>query len=269
MRDNMFPLYVEISRVLENAFREIEEAVPAPEFIERGGHQVFRYQTPSIGAAVVQKCARLISGLNASLVLLRTGYVQELGAVFRMLDEFSEDILFLCEAVRTGEVTALHKKYLEAFYKEEFEDPDSAFLSPQKRPTIRRAKIHAAISRIPGNELNPNDSQGLYRTLSQAYSGYVHGASVHILDMYGGKPPRFHVRGMLGTPRMEELAQNTWDYFYRGLITMMMVALSFKRQELLQKLYAFRDYVEKASNQTEWEHPESMIKKEKTKKHHD
>lgn len=265
----MFPLYVEMSRVLESAFREIEAVVPPPEFIERGGHKVFRYKSPSTEAAVVQKCARLISGLNASLVLLRTGYVQELGALFRMLDEFSEDILFLCEAIRTGEISALHKEYLESFYQEEFENPDSAFLSPQKRPTIRREKIRAAIARIPGWELNPHDNQELHRTLSQAYSGYVHGASVHILEMYGGDPAQFHIRGMLGTPRMDEFVKNTWDYFYRGLITVMMVALSFKRQELLKELYAFRNYVEKASNQTEWEKPEVMIKKEKAKKRYD
>jgi hypothetical protein len=183
-----------------------------------------------------------------------------------MLDEFSEDILFLCQAIRTGEITELHKSYLEVFYQEEFDNPDNPFLSTQKRHTIPRKKIHASLSRIPEQELNPNDSQELYRTLSQAYSGFVHAASTHVMDMYGGNPPKFHLSGMLGTPRIQEFVENAWDYFYRGLISTMMVALSFKQDALLQRLYAFRAYVEAQSNYTEWEHPEVLIRNQKSKK---
>ena len=166
----MLKLYEKIADVIENAFRQIEALVPPPVFISRGSYHVFRYEDKSVEAAVVQKCARLISGLKASLVLLRSGYVQELGAMFRMLDEFNEDILFLCQAIRTGELTELHKKYLDAFYQEEFDNPDSAFLSTQRRSTISRQKIHAAISQIPEQKLNPSDNQELHRTLSQTLS---------------------------------------------------------------------------------------------------
>lgn len=262
----MINLFIEIANVIERAFRQIEDTVPPPAFVTRGSYQVFRYENETAEVAVVQKCARLVSGLNASLLLLRTGYVQELGALFRMLDEFSEDILFLCQAIRAGETTELHKKYLKLFYQEELDNPDNAFLSTQNRPTIPRKKIHAAISRIPEQELNPSDNQELHRTLSQAYSGYVHAASTHVMEMYGGNPPRFHVLGMIGTPRIAEFTKNTWDYFYRGLIAIMMVALTFKQESLLHQLYKFRSYVEEQSLRTEWEHPEALVKKMKTKK---
>ncbi|MGZ8554460.1 MAG: hypothetical protein ACXWV8_13695, partial [Chitinophagaceae bacterium] len=179
---------------------------------------------------------------------------------------FNEDILFLCQAIRTGEITELHKQYLDAFYQEEFDNPDSAFLSTQCRPTIPRKKIHAAISRIPEQELNPSDNQELHRTVSQAYSGFIHAASTHVMDMYGGNPPRFHVSGMLDTPRIPEFTENTWDYLYRGLLTIMMVTLSFKQNSLLQELYEFRAYVEAQSQRTEWEHPEALVKNEKSRK---
>jgi hypothetical protein len=261
-----YRLYVEITQVLENAFREIERLVPPPAFVSRGSYNVFRYENQSVEAAVVQKCARLISGLNASLVLLRTGYVQELGALFRMLDEFNEDILFLCQAIRNGELTELHRKFLEAFYQEEFDKPDNAFLSTQSRPMIPRRKILAAIARIPEQELNPSDCQELHRSLSQAYSGFVHAASPQVMDMYGGDPPRFHVSGMQGTPRIPEFEEDAWNYHYRALLSIMMVALSFKQHELLKELYAFRGYVEQKSRRTEWEHPEALVDKEKSKK---
>jgi hypothetical protein len=95
---------------------------------------------------------------------------------------------------------------------------------------------------------------------------FVHAASTHVMDMYGGIPPKFHISGMLGTPRIQEFVENAWDYFYRGLISIMMVALSFKQDALLQRLYAFRAYVEAQSNYTEWEHPEVLIRNQKSKK---
>jgi len=198
--------------------------------------------------------------------LLRTGHVQELGALFRMLDEFNEDILFLCQGLRSGEITKLHKDYLKGFYQDEFDVPNSPLASKQNRPMIPRKKIHAANSRISEQELNESDNKELHRTLSKAYSGYVHAASTHIMEMYGGNPGKYHLSGMIGTPRIDEFTNNAWDYFYRGLLSFMMVALTFKEKDMLGKLYKFRAYVEESSHRTEWEHPEELIKREKKKK---
>lgn len=262
----MIKLYIETLPVLQRAFALLESKVEKLAFVTRGTYYVFRYEKQSIEAAVIQKLARVISGLHASLLLLHGGFVQELGVIFRTLDEFNEDILFLCQAIRTGEVTELHQKYLDSFYQEEFDKPDNPFLSEQKRPTILRKKIHAAIANMPENEMNPSDGKEMHRTLSQAYSGYIHGASVHIMDMYGGNPPRYHLSGMLNTPRIKGSIADTWNYFYRGLISVMMVATSFHEQELLKELYSFRHYFEKQSGQTEWESPEKILKKIKNKK---
>lgn len=257
----MIKLYIETLPVLQNAFAHLEGKIEKPVFIKRGSYDVFRYEKQSIEAAVIQKLARVISGLNASLLLLRGGFVQEICVIFRTLDEFNEDIFFLCQAIRTGEITELHRKYLDSFYQEEFDEPDNPFLSEQKRPTISRKKIHAANANMPESEMNRSDGKELFRTLSQAYSGYIHGASVHIMDMYGGNPPQFHLSGMLNTPRIKESMEDACNYFYRGLLSVMMVATSFKELELLKELYSFRHYFEKQSGRPEWESPETMIKK--------
>lgn len=261
----MINLYIETLSVLQRAFARIESKIDKPAFVKRGSYHVFRYEKQSIEAAVIQKLARVISGLHASLLLLSGGFVQELGVIFRTLDEFNEDILFLCQAIRTGKVTELHRKYLDIFYQEEFDKPDNPFLSEQKRATISRRKIHAAIANIPETTLNPSDGKELRRTLSQTYSGYIHGASVHIMDMYGGNPPRFHLSGMLKTPRMKESIDDAWNYFYRGLISTMMVALSFKENELFKELSSFMHYFEEQSGKTEWDTPENTIKNLKNK----
>lgn len=262
----MIDLYLETLPVLQQAFQVLENKIEKPAFVKRGTYYVFRYENQTIQAAVIQKLARLISGLHASLVLLRGGFVQELGAIFRTLDEFQEDILFLCQAIQTGELTELHQEYLKSLYQEEFDLPENPLLSEQKRPTIPRRKIQAAIANIRETEMNPSDAKELHRTIGQAYSGYVHGVSVHIMEMYGGDPPEYYLTGMIGTPRIASFTENCWDYFYRGLLSVMIVAFSFGEHNLLQQLYAFRDYFEKKSGRTEWEQPEKMIKQMKNKK---
>ena len=141
----MIKLLAETASTIEIAFQQIESVISPPSFVKHGEYHAFRYEKETIEAAIVQKCARLTSSLNASLVLLQSGYVQELGALFRMLDEYNEDILFLCQAFREGGITDLHEKYLTSFYQEEFDNPDNTFLSTQNRPTIPRKKIRAAL----------------------------------------------------------------------------------------------------------------------------
>jgi hypothetical protein len=45
-------------------------------------------------------------------------------------------------------ITDLHRKYLAAFYEGEFDEPDKPLLSSQKRRTIPRARIQAALATI-------------------------------------------------------------------------------------------------------------------------
>lgn len=43
---------------------------------------------------MLQKFARLISGLHSLRLLLGSGFLQEMGVIQRTLDDFEEDILF-------------------------------------------------------------------------------------------------------------------------------------------------------------------------------
>jgi hypothetical protein len=90
---------------MEEAFHRLASMIDPPELVARGSYHVFRYKNETAEAAVIQKLARVISGLRATLVLIRSGYVQEVGALCRMLDELNEDIVFLCQAIGTDGTT--------------------------------------------------------------------------------------------------------------------------------------------------------------------
>lgn len=261
-------IYHETNAFLEKCFHSLEAPVPAPTAIKQGDRFALRYKEEHqcLELAIVQKLARYISGLNASLLLLESGYTQELGAIFRTLDEFQEDIAFLAlPIVSDVEFSETHKKYLDEFFQEEFDNPNNAILSTQKRNGVPRKKIWAVIASSGKTGLNPHDQRELSRTLSQTYSGYVHGASCHICEMIGGKPLRYFLSGMAGTYRQEEFAYNYWDYAYRGLVSVVLSAKALGNADIVEKGYNFIDYFEKATGDTGSGDPEELMKKSKRK----
>jgi hypothetical protein len=240
-------LYLEALQNMERSLHAFEKRVPPPQLVSLGGQQALRYTEKTIQQAIVQKLARVASGLHAARVLLAQGYVQELGVLQRMLDEFQEDITFLCLAVICEDITELHVRYLEAFYLEEFDKPDDPVASRQERPMIPRKKIRAYIAQSEAAALEPSRGIQLARTISKTYSGFVHGASPHIMEMYGGEPAKFHVRGMLGTPRHEEHERGIWNVFYRGIIAFGFAAKAFGAGNVFKSIQEYLCHFESAS----------------------
>jgi hypothetical protein len=239
-------LYDDALRNMASTLAAFEKRVPRPQRASHTVGFVFRYVERTIEQAIIQKLARLVSGLHAARILLDAGFFQELAALQRMLDEFREDVLFLALAVLREGVTDLHREYLAAFYEEEFDD-DDPLRATQRRPMVPRKKIRAYVSRIEGIDIDPSTGIEVSRTLSKAYSGFVHGASPQIMDMYGGSPPKFHVAGMLGTPRENEHREDFWNYVYRGICAFGVAAGVFGDSTLLETIRRYRDEFEQRS----------------------
>jgi hypothetical protein len=225
--------------VLEKAFRRLEQYVPPPRLKRVKGHLALRYREQSIEQALIQKLARLISTLHAAQLLLESGFIQEQGSLQRILDELHEDIIFLAIAITNDKTTALHQRYLKAFWAEEFDNPSDPVGSHSDRDMVPRPKIRAYVSRIVGSSSNPSRDLAVSKTISKVYSGYVHAASPHIMEMCDGTPPRFHLSGMLGTQRMDEHEFDIWNYYYRGLVSATVVGKAFGDSPLVDALCKF------------------------------
>ena len=209
--------------------------VPQPKLVESHRHRRFRHVEKTIYQAIVQKLVRMVSTLDGAHLLLEHGFVQEQASLQRVLDEIQEDIAFLVHGILRGEHTSgLHSDYLNAFFEEEF-DAKTAIESTQRRPMIRRRKIQAYLARTALMPHDPSTGTELLRTLSRTYSGYIHAASPHIMDMFGGMPPRFHMRGMKGTPVYEGHRDDLRNYFHRAIITCALAAKVFGEEELFEK----------------------------------
>jgi len=249
-------LYDQALKNMEHTVHQLAGRVPRPQRIPYKDSLVFRYVEKSVHQALVQKLARLVSGLHAARLLMGAGFVQEQASLQRILDELTEDISFLSFSVVYGDFTPSHKIYLDAFFQEEF-DSGNAVASSKERAAVPRKKIRAYIDRVASGPKGSSKHLDASRTVSKAYSGYVHAASPQIMDMYGGSPPRFHVCGMRGTERHLEHSADLWNYFYRGILAFGFAAKAFGDEELFQSIRKFSEQFASATGKdyqsNEWQ----------------
>lgn len=237
---------------------KLGETVPQPQLVPFGKGKVFRYVEQTLEQAIVQKLSRVISSLHAINALMELGLYQEVAVLFRVLDELTEDIHFLCLPLIDQPRSSLHDEYLQYFYQEDHQNPDDLTQPFKKRHTVNRKNIHSALAKaLP---INNHDGMHVHNVLSTLYSGYVHAASPHIMDSYGGMPPHFHVLGMRGTPREKTFARESITYFHRALQATMHISLAFKSLELADRLFAFRAQFEQQVGMTSWQDPEKMMR---------
>lgn len=235
----MDQLYHQALVIMSIAFETLSGKVGDPQLQPMGDRYVYRYKEKSIYQAIIQKLARIVTGLQAISLLNKAGLLQEEAALQRTLDEFEEDIAFLCFGIIFDEITDLHREYLAAFYQEEFDDPESAIRSTQKRPMIPRKKIRAFVSKDRGAGYNQSLRIEVGRTISKVYSGYVHGASPHLMELYFGNPPRFQLSGGTGSPFYEDHLDDLLNYYYRSILSFAFAAKAFGEDALFEEV---RDY---------------------------
>ena len=87
--------YKQALKNMERTLHAFAARIPPPQPVPYKDSFVFRYVEKSVHQALVQKLARLISGLCAAHLLWSTGFVQEQASLQRILDEIAEDISFL------------------------------------------------------------------------------------------------------------------------------------------------------------------------------
>lgn len=232
-------LYRQALEIMGQAFDDLFRKVGDPQRQPMGSGYVYRYKEKSIYQAIVQKLARVATGLQAISVLNKAGLLQEQAALQRTLDEFEEDIAFLCFAIIFNDMTDLHKEYLAAFYEEEFDDPESAIRSTQKRPMIPRKKIRAFVSKSRGGSYDQSSTIEVGRTISKLYSGFVHGASPQLMELYFGNPPRFQLSGAINSPFYKDHVEDLLNYYYRSILSFGFAAKAFSEETLFKRLLEY------------------------------
>ncbi|MEA3554026.1 MAG: hypothetical protein U9R39_06475 [Campylobacterota bacterium] len=256
---------ITLSEMKKN-FNLLHSKIEEPEYIELGSHKVFRYKNKSANIAMIQYMARVISGLYSTKLLIENTFIQECNTLFRTIDEFNQNISFLGYSLIDNEITPLQQTFLDNFFQEEFDNPENAFLSTQKRGMVSRDKIRAYISQKSENPVNQSDTQKNYEIIDKFYSGFVHGTSVSILDMYSVNPSKYHLNGLsYEAPSVDLAKQYFEDRLYESILSLSFIALSFKEHDIFQNIQSLRFEFERQTSRDEYEDPNIGIKKMKVK----
>ena len=196
----------------------------------------YRYAEKTIQQAIVQKLARVISGLRATRLLMKAGFAQEQSSLQRMLDELNEDVAFLTLAIIYNDITEQHQRYLNTF----FEELDIE--SRKNQSIIPRQKIRAFLQRRGGIDERQASIRDTSRKLSMVFSGYLHAASPQIMDMYFGQPPKFHLHGVMHPPEHDQYCEGFRNYVLRSIYSFALASKALEQDDLYEEVedYAFK-----------------------------
>ncbi len=184
-------------------------ALPAPVRYHSGKlHHGFRYANPKVEHFCLLKAARAVSALNAALELARCGYTQEIGVVMRTLAECTTHIKFVLLARDdTGTLEPKAAKYVQDYFADFARGAAADFKRAQisqKRVNERLGTALDSAAQKSGGELRNGRAEHLESDVYLTFSNYVHGKYPEVMDLYGGIPAHFHLRGMRGTRKDAE-----------------------------------------------------------------
>jgi len=242
----LLPVLITCVGRLAIAIQAVEDAlVPKPINIDVSGQRQHRYEKHTVYHVAFLKGVRVVSGLNACIFLMNGGFVQEAMLIVRTLDDFLHEMLFILENAETGTLDDHQSKFIKDFFQEEFVNSNNPLLNEMRRETVPKKKIWASAARKMGAHVNPSDLQKIFQVNNDALSGYVHGAYPHIMELYGGNPPKFHVEGMHARPRIRMCILQIQLYTDRAITTFEGFAKSLGSKELFEYLHETREYFDK------------------------
>ncbi len=194
-------------------------------------HQGFRYAKPTAKHFCLIKVARLVSGLNAAMVLAGQGYNQEMCVLMRTVIECTTHIEFVLSGLENGELKPQQQKYLNTFF-DDFERNSS---DDFKKPSVRQEKVHKEISQyldaINGEVFKGRSSADMMWSVYANFSNYVHARYPEAMDLFGGEPAHFHTKGMLDTPKDNESLEILEMFIHSAGLCLILMIQKFVMKE--------------------------------------
>ncbi|MDL2409972.1 hypothetical protein PY650_31020 [Rhizobium calliandrae] len=227
--------YAIAAEAMRDSLAILERAVPKPRFgMSKAGHCGYRYVERLPGQAIFLKSVRMFSAIQSLKLLLDAGLFLDGGASMRILDEIGSDIQFLAAPFLTGaKHEAIYDQFLTEFFQEEF-DHSEILKSSQKRHRVSRQKIRACIVRAYGHD-DTSTQNDVLRVIDNAFSGYVHGAAVHMMDAYDGA--RFVVPACGHHSPLRGFWAQFSQYLHRALMNFALAAKALGCEEEFGRLY--------------------------------
>jgi hypothetical protein len=224
---------------LERLVHAFAVSLPKPLFYHSGKkHYGFRYAKPTAQHFCLLKAARVVSALNAALVLVQYGYTQEIGVLMRTVIEYTTHIEFVLDARDdVGTLEPKVEKYVQDYFADFARDSSTDFKGAQVRQTTVNKRLGVSLdnlARQSGDGHRHTAAEQLYSNIYLTYSNYVHAKYPEVMDLYGGEPGRFHLRGMHGTSKDHENLQVVDAFITTASNTFRLMVVQLKLHQLVE-----------------------------------
>jgi hypothetical protein len=193
--------------VLESVVELFSDLLPAPKLFVSETVSGFRYENPDVRHFCLLKAVRTVSALNASLELAQKGYTQEIAALMRIVTECTRHIEYALDVDDSAEHRSNVEKYLRDFFDDVQREPEAAIKGVLIREKQINEQLGKTLDRIAieyGDSVERVPAAQLFHRSSRSFSFYLHARYPETMDLYGGLPGRWHLRGMGKTPKDRE-----------------------------------------------------------------
>ncbi|HWS69804.1 MAG TPA: hypothetical protein VN325_44120 [Steroidobacteraceae bacterium] len=233
---NLNDLHAAVNRLCE-IVDQLGSSFSPPTIVRRGDGFVNRHggaeRTNELFCYL--KAVKVCSTLNGILTLLDKAYVQEAYALARVAQDQVEDIHFL--SIPRGESGGLSPRQITAineFFQEEFEPADPVGTS-RERDRVGRPKIQAAIT----NDMDdPSTGNAISRMIYRIFSGYVHGAYVHIMELHSDSDGHYQMHG--APAHLADAIDYAPNFLYQAILAVEFLIDRSSRDDLLPSIKSLR-----------------------------
>ena len=185
--------------ILESVVEILSGLLAPPKLFVSEVVRGFRYENPDVRHFCLLKAVRAVSALNAA--------TQELAVLMRIVTECTKHIEYVLDMDDTEEHRSNVKTYLREFFEDIRREPGAEIkgvLIREERVNEQLGKTLDRISKRYGDTGERVPAAQLFYRSSRAFSFYVHARYPEAMDLYGGSPGRWHLRGMGQTPKDSE-----------------------------------------------------------------
>ena len=200
------------------------------------GDLAYRYERPDIRHFCLLKSVRVVSALNAMLELARGGYTQEIGVLIRTVAEFTSHIEFVLETGSEDHRAGVDR-YIKAFFADSQRGLGAEIIKAQVPQGLIHAKLGETLD-IIAEQFSETEGRvpaaKLYSNVYRVFSNYVHGKYPEIMDLYGGLPGQFHLRGMSATRKDAENLEQIQTYIETASNTFVIMIKSLNLSGLVE-----------------------------------
>lgn len=180
---------------LNRAVDAIGSRIPEPVIMEQGDEFQLRHLQFDSDLLVRLKALRVLSGMNAALLLRAEGFYQEMAVLLRVVRHCLDDILYMLSGERSENPGQEYIDFMRSFYEHRLPTPDEVWEGKgAKQSFVPRRKVRAAVARFL-KVADERTFNAVQTAEDIALDGYIHPAYQHIMEMYNVEQAVFETAG--------------------------------------------------------------------------